>query len=321
MPESLFAYAVSPQSFVHHTGSGRLDLAAPIAQARRAKHCFVAYIVLKGELSLIDYLPGGEEAFRVRSGEIHIVCPGLYQASTAPSAPCTSMIWIHFSFFEDPRVRHLDTLSDAADLIYATSREHASWIIPRHMQLGRDRDNVLQLYSELSDYARLYGSTNHGTHLICGHLISVLHRATTQRILKTSSVSDASPQQAHVRRACNFIRLNYDKKISLSEVAEEIGLSPAYLSRCFQSSLGQSVVDFLLRTRIDAAKELLAAQSFPSVKEVAYQTGFASPIYFCRVFRKLERTSAMRYVAHQREAGQSPEGTVAVTRPKVRVLR
>jgi AraC-like DNA-binding protein len=282
-----------------------LDLSTPRSQAKRAKHCFVAYIVLKGELSLIDYLPGGEEPFRIRSGEIHVIGPGLHQASTAPSAPGTSMIWIHFSFFDDPRVGYLATPDATTDLICAAPAERSSWIIPRHMQLGRDRDSVLQLCSELNDCARLCGASNRSTHLICGHLISLLHRVTTQRILKAGSSDEASPQQAHVRRACNFIRLNYDKKISLAEVAEEIGLSPAHLSRCFQKSLGQSVVDFLLRTRIDAAKELLEAQSSPSVKEVAYQTGFGSPIYFCRVFRRLERMSAMQYVVRRREAGLS----------------
>lgn len=305
MPETIFAYEVSPQSFVHHTGSGRMDLSTPSGQAKRAKNCFVAYIVLKGELSLIDYLPGGAEPFRLRSGEIHIIGPGLHQASIAPSAPGTSLIWIHFSFFENPHVGYLATQDATADSIYASSPEQSSWIIPRHMQLGRDRDGVIQLCSELNDCSRLCGASNRSTHLICGHLISILHRAIMQRILKAGSSSDASPQQAHVRRACNFIRLNYDKKISLSEVAEEIGLSPAHLSRCFQQYLGQSVVDFLLHTRIEAAKELLMTQSFPSVKEVAYQTGFASPIYFCRVFRRLERMSAMQYVVRSREAGLS----------------
>jgi AraC-like DNA-binding protein len=305
MLESIFAYEVSPQSFVHHTGSGRLDLSTPIGQVKRAKPCFVSYIVLKGELSLVDYLPGGEEPFLIRSGEIHIIGPGLHQASTAPSAPGTTMIWIHFSFFEDPHVGYLATPDAAADSIYGAPLEQSSWIIPRHMQLGRDLDSVLQLCSELNDCVRLCGALSRSTHLICGHLISLLHRATTQRILKASSAKDASPSQAHVRRACNFIRLNYDKKISLSEVSEAIGLSPAYLSRCFQQSLGQSVVDFLLRTRIEAAKELLTAQSFPSVKEVAYQTGFASPIYFCRVFRKLERMSATQYINRRRNGRES----------------
>lgn len=301
MPESIFAYQVSPQSFVHHTGSGRLDLATSRGQVKRAKPCFVAYIVLKGELSLVDFLPGGEDHFRIRSGEVHIIGPGLHQASAAPSAPGTSMIWIHFSFFEHPRVSYLATPEAAASVMYVAPSEQSSWIIPRHMQLGRNRDSVLELCTELSDCTRLYGASDRSTHLVCGHLISSLHRAATQHLLKADSSGDVSPQQAHVRRACNFIRLNYDKKISLSEVAEEIGLSPAYLSRCFQQFLGQSVVDFLLRTRIDAAKELLAAESFPSVKEVAYQTGFASPIYFCRVFRRLERMSAMQYVASRRE--------------------
>jgi len=299
MPGTIFAYDIAPQQYVYHTGSGRLDLVRPTPQNRRIKECFVAYVVLKGELNLTDFLPEGPEQFRVRSGEMHIIAPGLAQMSTVPSAPNTRMLWIHFSFVEDPVIGYLATPAEAATAVYANlAGGRPSWLLPRHLAFGREIENFLRLYNDLSDYARLYGKHNTGCHEICGHLISLLHRTLGQRLLR-SSAKDCSPQQAHVERARNFIRMNYDKKISLSEVAEALGLSAPYLSRCFQRSTGQSVVDFLLSTRVQAAKELLVEQSL-SVKEVAFQTGFSSPIYFCRIFRRLVKKTALEYATEAR---------------------
>ena len=61
MPGTIFAYDIAPQQYVYHTGSGRLDLVRPTPQNRRIKECFVAYVVLKGELNLTDFLPEGPE--------------------------------------------------------------------------------------------------------------------------------------------------------------------------------------------------------------------------------------------------------------------
>ena len=105
-------------------------------------------------------------------------------------------------------------------------------------------------------------------------------------------------------RACHFIRMNYHKRISLAKVAEAVGLNPSYLSRSFKRVMGQGLVEFLLATRIQAAKEMLSEQAIISVKEVAHQTGFSSPIYFCRIFRRLERQTALQYASSMGKHGR-----------------
>lgn len=296
--KSVLAYGVRPQAVVHHTGSGRLDLRKPTPQGRRIKTCFVAYLVLEGELYLLDELPSGKESFRVRAGEIHIVAPWMAQQSVHPSAPDTRMLWTHFSFFDTPAVRMLSSTDEAAGMLGEADGMRAPvWIIPRHMALGKDLAAITGLHAELRTYARAHGIYNMGSHMICGHLISLLHSAFVHRLLHAE---DTSPSRAHVMRACHYIRMNYHKRISLAQVAEAMDLSPSYLSRSFKSVMGQSLVKFLLATRIQAAKEMLAEQAMVSVKEVAFQTGFASPIYFCRIFRRLERQTAMQYASRMR---------------------
>lgn len=67
---------------------------------------------------------------------------------------------------------------------------------------------------------------------------------------------------------------------------------------------GRGLVEFLIATRLQAAKELLAQQDLISVKEVAYQTGFSSAIYFCRLFRRQEHQTPLAYAAQVRKPGR-----------------
>lgn len=299
---SIVAYGVRPQAFVHHTGSGRLDLHKPTPQSKRTKECFVAYLVLEGELQLTDELPTGPETYRLRAGEMHILAPGIPQYSARPSLPGTRMLWTHFSFFEEPEVQLLANNAEAAAFLGEEDSMHAPvWIIPRHLALEKDLTPVTGLHDELRSYARAHGTQNMGCHLLCGHLLARLHSTVVHRLMHAE---DASPRRGNVMRACHYIRMNYHKRISLTQVATALDLSPSYLSRSFKSVLGKGLVDFLIEIRIQAAKELLAEQTMLSVKEVAYQTGFASSIYFCRLFRRLERQTPMQYAARARKHGR-----------------
>ncbi|MCW8133093.1 MAG: helix-turn-helix transcriptional regulator [Planctomycetota bacterium] len=307
---SVAAYAVRPQTCVHHTGSGRLDLHKPTPQGRRVKECFIAFLVLEGELLLTDELPSGPETFRVRAGDLHILAPGIPQQSARPSLPGTRMLWSHFSFFQDPSVELLSS-AEAAGLLgesdgapgEADGMRAPVWIVPRHVALGKDLAAVAGLHGELRTYARSHGNYHMGSHMLCGHLIALLHSLYVHRLLHAE---DASPRRANVMRACHYIRMNYHKRISLAQVAEALDLSPSYLSRSFKSVMGQGLVEFVIATRLQAAKELLAEQDLISVKEVAYQTGFSSPIYFCRLFRRQERQTPLAYAAKVRKTSRKP---------------
>ena len=304
VPQSITGFEVTPQFSVHFTNGGLRDLVTPYTMEKRSKLCFVAFLALRGELHLTDFLPSGTEQVTVQPGEIHIMAPGYHQSSTAPFAAGTKSLWLHFSFFGLPGVRLLGP-AEVGEVLYG----HAPlqrWLIPRHLALLRDLDTFVRVHEELRDHVRLWGNEDMGSHQICGYLVNMLHRAFIRQSLRAEEVGRASPALAHVARARSFIRLNFERKISLAEVADAVRLNAAYLSRCFRKVTGERMVDFLLKTRIEAAKSLLAeGTEAPTVKEVAYQTGFSSAIYFCRAFRRLEKQTALQYAEKMRKASRS----------------
>ncbi|GEM_PF-2714449 len=299
----VLCYEVDPRTPMQCSYVGDREPVKPFPQARRVRAEYVAFLVVKGQICLTDFMPSGEESVTVRPGEIHIIAPGLYQSSTVPFAPGIRFIWFHFVFPGAPRLHTRESALRAVQKMHRPSEQivpQPRWLVPRHMQLGEGLDTFIALHTALSDNTRLFGIEDDGSRYLCGHMVHVLHRAFTRQLLDAGGPGRAAPEYAHVANAQNFVRLNYDKQISLNEVAEAVGLTPSYLSRCFRRVTGQTVVEFILRTRVSAAKVLLAeGRAAHTVKQVAFSMGFNSAAYFCRIFRRFERQTAQQYQARR----------------------
>lgn len=97
-----------------------------------------------------------------------------------------------------------------------------------------------------------------------------------------------------VKKAVAFLSENYDKDISLQEIANTISLSPHYFSRLFKTITGLNFVDYLTEIRISQAKQLLRQTSM-MISEVAEKVGYRDASYFTRVFVKTVGTSPREY--------------------------
>ena len=103
-----------------------------------------------------------------------------------------------------------------------------------------------------------------------------------------SQVMEYSDKQSKrpIRMAVQYIEKNYKNKISLNTVADEVELSPVYLSHIFKKETGENFIDYLNGYRIKAAKELLKETNM-SVKEISWEVGFQDATYFSKLFKKI----------------------------------
>ena len=101
----------------------------------------------------------------------------------------------------------------------------------------------------------------------------------------------ASP---YTRAAVLEIRRRYGEDLSLPDLADEIGISPTYLSRIFKAETGSSFVGYLTNLRMEKARHLLETTAL-SVREISERTGFASCNYFIRVFRQQTGLTPAQY--------------------------
>jgi len=100
-----------------------------------------------------------------------------------------------------------------------------------------------------------------------------------------------------------YISLHYDKDLHLELIADEIGLSPKYVSRLYKDAMGSSITDTISRTRMEKAKELLLDTDL-KVAYIAERIGIHSRTTFLRLFKKYEGVSPLDYRnAHGRKGG------------------
>ncbi len=97
-----------------------------------------------------------------------------------------------------------------------------------------------------------------------------------------------------LKRVLAFIEENYAGDPSLGDLATVAGMSTFHFARQFKRATGTTPHQYLLRARIDRAKELLMRSEMPLV-DVGFQAGFSHQSHFSRLFRKLTGTTPQSY--------------------------
>ena len=77
-----------------------------------------------------------------------------------------------------------------------------------------------------------------------------------------SDLNDVNNNITVIKLAKDYIINNYNKNISLKDVADEVYLSQNYLSELFKKEIGEGFYDFLSKYRIKKAKEVLLSTKF-----------------------------------------------------------
>lgn len=97
-----------------------------------------------------------------------------------------------------------------------------------------------------------------------------------------------------LRLVMSFIAENYDRELSLTELAGVAGMSSFHFAREFKRTTGTTPHQYLIRFRIERAKALLTQSEMPLV-EVGFRSGFSHQSHFSRLFRRVTGTTPHSY--------------------------
>lgn len=97
-----------------------------------------------------------------------------------------------------------------------------------------------------------------------------------------------------VQHVVSFIRNNYQRKLTLREMADTVNLSPWWLGHIFKAEMGTSPERFVARLRVEKAKDLLE-ESFLTVKEVMTAVGMSDAGHFSRSFKAAYGLTPAKY--------------------------
>ena len=86
-------------------------------------------------------------------------------------------------------------------------------------------------------------------------------------------------------KAKSYIDGNFNKDLSVYDVAAFAGVSESKLFKLFRETEEKTPVEYLKSVRIGKAKQMLIGKEF-KIFEIAKECGFGSAAYFCKVFRE-----------------------------------
>lgn len=98
-----------------------------------------------------------------------------------------------------------------------------------------------------------------------------------------------------VKRIINYFSENYEQSISLEQIAHNMYLSPVYISKIFKEETGESPINYLIKIRLERAKEYLQMSNNQSIKWVAKQVGYDDVYHFSKLFKKYYGISPLYY--------------------------
>ncbi|OHB55454.1 MAG: hypothetical protein A2Y07_07710 [Planctomycetes bacterium GWF2_50_10] len=106
-----------------------------------------------------------------------------------------------------------------------------------------------------------------------------------------------------IRPAINYIDANFDKQISLNDIAKASHLSVSRLAHVFKEQMNITIIDYLTSVRIERAKQLLLATN-QSCTEICFQVGYNNQSYFTRTFKELVGMSPRLFREKNRRDGK-----------------
>lgn len=97
-------------------------------------------------------------------------------------------------------------------------------------------------------------------------------------------------KEEYVKKALEYIRMNYSRSISIAEIARNVGLDRSYLYSLFHVFVSSSPQEYLINFRMGKACDLMRTTSL-TIGGIARSVGYEDPLMFSKAFKKAKGLS------------------------------
>ena len=274
-----------------------------------ADHNHIIVIIFEGTcrftIDTVDYTVEAGDLFFIPQGQDYVRRP-------ASDRPCT-FCYIHFN--TKTPVRSCDRETVRQELLHLKSKTDQELVqdsyrpgnylshlyLPHKTSLG----DLTQEVRELTDQALLESLKNDLESqmiisLCVSHILALASRITLKHLVADSQSYVGERVPVALKKALLFIRQNYTRKLTLDDLCQASNISRQHLIRLFRTALQTTPVAYINKLKVNHAKELMRMTPL-SIKEIAYELGFANPHYFSRLFHKVEGVYPTEFLARLKQ--------------------
>jgi AraC-like DNA-binding protein len=241
----------------------------------RMLESFEIILVLEGTL----YLKQNDEYFTLGKNDVMLLLPSVEHCGFKKVKKGTSFYWAHFMPRKD--YQYVTSVSNieqefSSDNLY----------LPIHFSKA-NAERIIILFNQLCHINETHYTNTFATDYVMTSLLVEI----SEQFLRTTQISARS---SRMEKMMEWIRVNVNRNISLTDVASEFHYSREYISRRFHKVNGITMQKYINKLKISKAKELLVQGDY-QIKEITELVGIFDEKYFLRLFKEFEHMSPSQF--------------------------
>jgi len=292
----MFYFLSKNQYQLQLISSGKLVAKEEFIHPNRILDTFVILVGLRGNI----YITQDDREYVLSPNKFLILFPGHHHFG---SRPCesdngeVSYYWCHFKLTDNSfRLLTEDEMSQRFFLEQHRKSNILSslsdyYLLPEFGTLYSS-DRIMLIFNQLLDIA--YRDTY--SPQIANYVLSLLAMEISQEFYNQHEGSRMISDKTHYNllEIMQWISLHYDEDPSVKDIANLFNYNADYLSTAFKRHTGLSLVRYINKTKIAAAKKLLLSSNL-SIRDIAAKSGFHDDKHFMKVFKQLEEVTPTQY--------------------------
>ncbi len=234
-----------------------------------ARNHYLFHYIIAGR----GVLQANEKEYEVGPGHGFLVVPGQITTYRSDQADPWEYTWLEFDGLRAHESLHLAGVGGSQPIY--TARSAAAG---RRLQ-----DEMLYIVNH-SDASPI-------------HLIAHGYLFLDQLVQSSANRQEGRERRLrdfYIKEALVFIDRNYQRDISIEEIAAVCGLNRSYFGKVFRDAVGESPQAYLLHYRMARAAQLLKETRLP-IGEIAAQVNYPNQLHFSRAFKNVHGVSPREY--------------------------
>jgi AraC family L-rhamnose operon transcriptional activator RhaR/AraC family L-rhamnose operon regulatory protein RhaS len=266
-----------PLAIRQNTRHGSIDLHA---------HEFIELVIIRSGRAR-HFSPGDE--YPISSGDVFVVhLDEAHGYRADQDLDLVNILYRPGAFFDnDPALRDLQGFRALFSLDPADRTSHGFGT-----RLHLSDDARVQVNQLIDSMGRETTTSAPGFRaVVCGLLTQL---AVTLSRLYSDTTWHTEAALLEIEPTLQHLRRSFDRDLKLDDLASQAGMSVSTLLRRFRTATGSSPVEFLLRLRLERAREILSTTD-RRITDIAFDCGFRDSNYFTRQFKRHTGLSPRAY--------------------------